>query len=271
MSDTPRAPQQHKKASSFRISKCADKPSGCAESLGQELPAHPLGLSAHRLRIELLQDYWLVVKASKAGLLGSDETQTMSTTQKTEYLHYNEMRRQAKWMRLILRTGAFGASTRYNDATLGHRVMEVRDLVIVGERTHEVRHTPMSTTRISRCADKPSGCAKCLGQELSAHPLALSAHCLRIELLQDYWLVVKASKAGLLGSDETQMKSTTTQKTEYLHYNEMRRQAKWMRLILRTGAFGASTWLVGASPAHRVMARLLCGSGREDSCLWGLE
>jgi hypothetical protein len=78
-------------------------------------------------------------------------------------------------MRLILRTGAFGASTRYNDATLGHRGMEVRELVIVVGRTHH----PMSTTtqkassvRISRCADKPSGCAESCCPKHSAHPLA---------------------------------------------------------------------------------------------------
>jgi hypothetical protein len=81
--------------------------------------------------------------------VGSDETQMSTTTQKTEYLHYNEMRRQAKWMRLILRTGTFGPSTLYNDATLGHRGMEFRELVIVGGGTHwhGVRRTLSSTTR----------------------------------------------------------------------------------------------------------------------------
>jgi hypothetical protein len=95
------------------------------------------------------------------------------------------MRRQAKWMRRMLKTGAFGASTRYNVATLGHRSMDVRELVSVGGGTHGVRQKKASSFRLSRCADLASGCAECLGQELSAHPLGLSAHRLRIELLQD--------------------------------------------------------------------------------------
>jgi hypothetical protein len=53
----------------------------------------------------------------------------------------------------------------------------------------------------------PSECSACLGQELSAHPLGLSAHRLRIELLQDYWVVVEGRTPGV-GRDPDDVHNT---------------------------------------------------------------
>jgi hypothetical protein len=44
----------HKKLNNSITMRCADKPPGCAESSGQALSAHPLGLSAHLVVMELL-------------------------------------------------------------------------------------------------------------------------------------------------------------------------------------------------------------------------
>jgi hypothetical protein len=43
-------------------------------------------------------------------------------------------------------------------------------------------HKNLNISMRRRCADKPGGYAESSGPALSAHPLGLSAHCLRIEL-----------------------------------------------------------------------------------------
>jgi hypothetical protein len=104
----------------------------------------------------------------------------------------------------MLKTGAFCASTRYNDATLGHRVMEVCELVIP---TYNHQLTNFHTSMPQRRIVIPSGCAERLGQGLSAHPLGLSAHRLRIELFQDYWVVVEGRTPGV-GRDPDDVHNT---------------------------------------------------------------
>jgi hypothetical protein len=49
--------------------------------------------------------------------------------------------------------------------------------------------------------------------------------------------------------------STTTQKTEQLLSNEMRRPGKWMRQLRSSGAFSASTWYDDAMQARGLLTR----------------
>jgi hypothetical protein len=78
------------------------------------------------------------------------------------------------------------------------------------------------------------------------HPLGLSARLVVMEIFSflcgGRHLRCRQTPGG---GDPTDF--TTTQEPEYLHAQAMRRQAKWILRILRTGAFSASTWFVGAS------------------------
>jgi hypothetical protein len=107
-------------------------------------------------------------------------------------------------------------------------------------------HKNLNISTRRRCADKPSGYSESSGLALSAHPLGLSARLIVIEifgfLCGGRHLRCRQTPGGWDPTD-----FTTTQKPEYLHAQAMRQQAKWIGLIIKTGAFSASTWFVGAS------------------------
>jgi hypothetical protein len=90
------------------------------------------------------------------------------------------MRQPGKWMRRERRSGAFGASPRYSDATPAHQVMarllsscgdgsKIRSILTVPNR---FGHNSMGRRPIVI----PSGCAECAAPTLSAHPIVKSAH-----------------------------------------------------------------------------------------------